>query len=54
MFEMIVFSNNGNFRKVKFPTEIKKVVITKYNQLVSEGEIAEFIVMNADGSPNLG
>ena len=55
MFKVIEFKSNGSVKTSGlFKNETSKVVLAKYRQLVSEGTIAEFIVVDEDGKPYLG
>jgi hypothetical protein len=42
MFEIKVTHNDGLVRIVKFKEETRSVVLHKYNQLVSQGDILDF------------
>lgn len=42
MFEIKVILNSGTEKVLRFDEFTRKVVIAKYNQLVSEGEIRSF------------
>ena len=54
MFKVIEFKENGSVKTSGlFKNETSKVVLAKYNQLVSQGDIVEFIVVDEDGTPDL-
>jgi|AntRauMFilla1563_2_1112583.scaffolds.fasta_scaffold09458_1 hypothetical protein len=42
MFQIKVVSNDKTSRFLSFPKGIEKVVLTKYNQLVSQGDILDY------------
>ena len=55
MFKVLEFKSNGSVKTSGlFQNETSKVVLAKYLQLVSEGTIAELIVVDEDGKPYLG
>lgn len=55
MFKVIEFKSNGSVKTTGlFKNETSKVVVAKYNQLVSQGDLVEFIVVDEDGKPYLG
>ena len=54
MFKVIAFKSNGQFNQSGLmKNEMMKVVLPKYRQLVSEGAIEEFIIVDEDGTPDL-
>ena len=54
MFKVIEFKSNGSVKQSGFyKNDMMKVVLPKYRQLVSEGIIAEFIIVDEDGTPDL-
>jgi hypothetical protein len=42
MFQIKVIRNDGSVRILGFKEETKNVVLHKYNQLVSQGDIVDF------------
>ena len=55
MFKVIEFKNNGSVKTSGlFKNETMVSVLPKYRQLVSQGDIAEFIVVDEDGKPYMG
>ena len=55
MFKVIEFKSNGSVKTTGFfKNETMVSVLPKYRQLVSEGIIAEFIIVDEDGTPDLG
>jgi small subunit ribosomal protein S1 len=54
-FKVIEFNSNGSVKTSGlFKNETMVSVLPKYRQLVSEGAIAEFIIVDEDGKPYLG
>jgi preprotein translocase subunit SecE len=54
MFKVISFKSNGSVSQTGlFKNETRKVVLAKYRQLVSEGAIVEYILVDEDGTPDL-
>jgi hypothetical protein len=55
MFKVISFQSNGSVKTTGFfRNESLVSVLPKYRQLISEGDIAEFIIVDEDGKPYLG
>lgn len=55
MFKVIEFKNNGSVKTSGlFKNETMVSVLPKYRQLVSQGDIAEFIIVDEDGKPYMG
>ena len=55
MFKVIEFKSNGSVKTTGlFNNEAMSSVLPKYRQLVSEGTLAEFIILDEDGKPYLG
>ena len=55
MFKVIEFKSKCSVKTTGlFMNETSKVVVAKYNQLVSQGDLVEFIVVDEDGKPYLG
>lgn len=54
MYKVIEFKSNGSVKTSGlFKNETMVSVLPKYRQLVSEGTIAEFIIVDEDGKPYL-
>lgn len=54
MFKVVSFKSNGSVSQTGlFKNETMVSVLPKYRQLVSEGTIVEFIVVDEDGTPDL-
>ena len=54
MFKVIEFKSNGSFKESPmYKNETKKVVLAKYRQLLSEGSIVEYILVDENGTPDL-
>ena len=55
MYKVIEFKSNGSVKTTGlFKNETMVSVLPKYRQLVSQGDIAEFIIVDEDGKPYLG